>query len=106
MEERSRNNDEDEAEEEDEESIHRIDEYNRQQRAKDDYLEKKQMIEYEKQNAINLENAKQTASYAKTKVKTELISLLTLMKDNLTPEFVNRMRYKKQYPAKIAASEE
>jgi hypothetical protein len=80
--------------------------YDRQRKYKDEYFEKKQMIELEKQNAINLDNAKQSAILARRKVKTELNSFLSVMKENFTPEFVTRMRFKKQFPAKIAASEE
>jgi hypothetical protein len=80
--------------------------YDRQRKYKDEYFEKKQMIELEKQNAINFDNAKQSADLARRKVKTELNSFLSVMKDNLTPEFLIRMRFKKDFPAKIAASEE
>lgn len=74
--------------------------------AKNEYLEKKQMIEYDRQNTINYDNAKETANKAKSKIQTEFNSILKIIKDNVTPEFVHRMRFKKQFPAKVLAAEE
>lgn len=88
-------------EEEEEYEIQTIDE-----KAKEEYLEKKQMIEYDRQNEINYENTKNNVNLAKNKIQNEFNSVLNVIKDTITPEFIHRMRFKKQYPAKILASEE
>jgi hypothetical protein len=80
--------------------------YDREQRAKDEYFQKKQKIAYERQHTLNYDKAKDTAAATQKKVKTELNSLVSIIKENLTPEFVHRLRFKKKYPAKISASEE
>jgi hypothetical protein len=78
----------------------------REQRAKDEYFQKKQMIAYERQQTLDYDKAKETVSATQQKVNREINSLVSIIKENMTPEFIHRFRFKKQYPAKVSASEE
>jgi predicted transcriptional regulator len=67
------------------------------------YLQKKEAIAFENSNQINLAKSATSTTSA---IRNQMKGVLTNIVDELTPEFVNRMKYKKQFPAKIAASEE
>jgi hypothetical protein len=70
------------------------------------FRQKKAEMVFEKGNTINMARAKEGMKDARLGVAREVGSFFSSLKEGLTPEFVNRMQYKKKYPAKIAASEE
>ena len=71
----------------------------------DNYELKKAAIQYEKYNTVNTLRLKEGYADMKNSIAEEFGNSVEILKETLTPSFMKRMKYKKQFPAKVAASE-
>ena len=70
-----------------------------------DYETMKAALQYEKNNTMNMTRIKEGYSEFTDGVRSEMSQSIELFKEMFTPDFLKRMKYKKRFPAKVAASE-